>query len=130
VILFAPTAVSPLLKISADASGKPVAVTTLREGETGHVRPSFLPDGRHFLYHVRSGSAQIQGIYDTTRLELTGEPFQVTTVRDVRAPSAIARHRYRQLQNRERSRLSLPAQRRIPPSFGSIDRVIRLGGST
>ncbi len=125
VILFAPTAVSPLMKISSTSNDKAVAVTTLREGETGHVRPSFLPDGRHFLYHVRSGSAQVQGIYvgsldggepkrlvggesamvsqghmlfvrqavmfaqpfDTNRLELTGEPFELARVRGVRAPS-------------------------------------------
>jgi hypothetical protein len=45
--------------------GTPVAVTTVDESreETDHVFPSFLPDGRHFLYGVRSKKAQHSGIY-------------------------------------------------------------------
>ena len=30
-------------------------MTTLAQGEGGHARPAFLPDGRHFLYRVTSG---------------------------------------------------------------------------
>jgi serine/threonine protein kinase/Tol biopolymer transport system component len=51
VIVFAPTAVSPLMKVSA-AGGVPDAATTLGKGEAAHHRPVFLPDGRHFLYRV------------------------------------------------------------------------------
>ncbi len=53
-ILFAPTQNSTLQKVSA-AGGAPVAVTTLAEGEIGHWRPFFLPNGRHFVYRVASG---------------------------------------------------------------------------
>ena len=49
VIVFAPTSASGLQRVSA-AGGVPTAATTLSEGETSHRRPSFLPDGRHFLY--------------------------------------------------------------------------------
>lgn len=36
----------------AAAGGVPTVVTTLAQGETGHTRPSFLPDGRRFFYRV------------------------------------------------------------------------------
>ena len=48
---------SPLQRVST-SGGVPTAVTTLAAGEAGHNRPSFLPDGRHFLYRgvTRTGS--------------------------------------------------------------------------
>ncbi len=49
VILFAPSTTSPIYRV-ASAGGEPVAVTRLLAGQTGHRLPSFLPDGRHFLY--------------------------------------------------------------------------------
>jgi Tol biopolymer transport system component len=49
LILFAPTNISALQKVSA-SGGVPAAATVLVQGELGHIRPSFLPDGRHFLY--------------------------------------------------------------------------------
>ena len=58
VIVFAPTNISALQKVSA-SGGAPSAVTALAPGELGHIRPSFLPDGRHILYSTiapRSGS--------------------------------------------------------------------------
>jgi Tol biopolymer transport system component/predicted Ser/Thr protein kinase len=57
-------ATGPLLKIGA-SGGKPEPVTTLDRGreETGHWRPSFLPDGKHFLYLARSSDADLTGIY-------------------------------------------------------------------
>jgi len=50
-IVFAPKSVSSLLKVSADG-GQPVEVAKPDQarGETGLRFPSFLPDGRHFLY--------------------------------------------------------------------------------
>jgi hypothetical protein len=45
------TSQSPLRKVSA-AGGTPTAATTLAPGESGHVRPMFLPDGQHFLYRA------------------------------------------------------------------------------
>ena len=51
VIVFAPTPSSALQRVSA-SGGVPTAATVLVEGEIGHVRPSFLPDGRHFFYRM------------------------------------------------------------------------------
>jgi len=63
VILFASTAVSSLMRISATRPEKVVPVTTLRDKEIGHVRPRFLTDGRHFLYVVRSATVEASGVY-------------------------------------------------------------------
>jgi hypothetical protein len=49
VVVFNPGNFTPLQKVSA-AGGTPTAATALVEGENGHRRPTFLPDGRHFLY--------------------------------------------------------------------------------
>jgi Tol biopolymer transport system component len=49
LILFAQTNTSALQKVSA-SGGVPTPATVLGQGELGHIRPSFLPDGRHFLY--------------------------------------------------------------------------------
>jgi len=49
LIVFAPTNTSALQKVAA-SGGVPAAATVLGQGELGHIRPSFLPDGRHFLY--------------------------------------------------------------------------------
>jgi serine/threonine protein kinase/Tol biopolymer transport system component len=51
VILFTPTGGAPLHRVSA-LGGTPVAVTTLDKeaGDVQHWYPSFLPDGKHFLY--------------------------------------------------------------------------------
>ena len=54
VIVFG-NAGSPLQRVSA-SGGIPAAVTTLAEGDMGHNRPHFLPDGRHFLYRQVRGS--------------------------------------------------------------------------
>ncbi|UCH83252.1 MAG: serine/threonine-protein kinase [Candidatus Latescibacterota bacterium] len=60
VIVFAPTFNGPLLRVSA-SSGQTDTITTLRPeaSENSHRFPSFLPDGNHFLYFVRT-SAQTQ----------------------------------------------------------------------
>ena len=49
LILFAPRNTSVLQKVSA-SGGVPAPATVLGQGELGQIRPSFLPDGRHFLY--------------------------------------------------------------------------------
>ncbi len=51
VIVFAPTSSGPLMRVST-GGGEPKPVTALDAalGETGHRFPSFLPDGRHFLF--------------------------------------------------------------------------------
>jgi Tol biopolymer transport system component len=108
--------------------GEITQVTTLdmSRQEITHARPTFLPDGRHFLYSIQSGRNEIRGVYlgsldrtlkwrlldnvtpvkymaavtgaaagagwlvfvrdgallaqpfDTSRLDFTGEPFQIS----------------------------------------------------
>ncbi len=43
--------------------GTPEAVTTLDASETGHYWPSFLPDGRHFLYSAWSTDPSLRVVY-------------------------------------------------------------------
>jgi len=45
------------------SGGVPTAATVLAQGEVGHYRPSFLPDGRHFLYRGATGSEMSGPIY-------------------------------------------------------------------
>ena len=52
VILYQPMEDSPLLKIP-EGGGKPEPVTTLPGKGWGHMFPSFLPDGQHFLFTAR-----------------------------------------------------------------------------
>jgi serine/threonine protein kinase/Tol biopolymer transport system component len=67
VILFA-TNFSPLQRVSA-SGGAPTPVTILdtASGEVHHMWPTFLPDGRHFLYHATGsrtgGPFDARGIY-------------------------------------------------------------------
>ena len=63
-IVFAPRIADGLYRISANG-GKPVPVTTLdrSQHEDAHRWPWFLPDGRHFLYYVRSSQRDQQGTY-------------------------------------------------------------------
>jgi serine/threonine protein kinase len=67
VILFTPRGNAPLHRVSA-AGGPVTAVTVLdaASGDVQHSFPSFLPDGRHFLYSVigsRSGATSLRGVY-------------------------------------------------------------------
>jgi Tol biopolymer transport system component len=77
VILFTPRGSSPLFRVSA-SGGNPTPVTKLdaAAGDTQHWYPSFLPDGRHFLYFV-VGSKQ-RGMTDPRAIHVgsldTDEP--------------------------------------------------------
>jgi dipeptidyl aminopeptidase/acylaminoacyl peptidase/predicted Ser/Thr protein kinase len=64
VILFTKSGASPLFRV-ASSGGLVQQVTRLDKsrGETGHWRPQFLPDGRHFLYFARGEPSQNSGIY-------------------------------------------------------------------
>ena len=57
-IVFTPAANRPLHKVSS-AGGTPTAITTLNKGENGHRWPSFLPDGRHFVYVAAIGGGGV-----------------------------------------------------------------------
>ena len=52
----------PILRVSA-AGGQASPVTVLAPGETGHLWPQFLPDGKHFLYLRLNSDAGKTGIY-------------------------------------------------------------------
>jgi len=56
VILFS-VGLSGLQRVPA-AGGVPTLATMLAEGETGHTRPQFLPDQRHFLFSPYSTSQE------------------------------------------------------------------------
>jgi serine/threonine protein kinase len=61
-ILFVTGPTSPLLRVSA-RGGEPVEAITLEGPAQGsHRFPSFLPDGRHFLFYV-TGTPNVQGVY-------------------------------------------------------------------
>jgi Tol biopolymer transport system component len=64
VILFSPGATSGLVRVPANG-GTPQPVTTLNatRQELSHRWPQFLPDGRHFLYFVRSAQRAHAGAY-------------------------------------------------------------------
>jgi eukaryotic-like serine/threonine-protein kinase len=57
VIVFTPSIDSALFRVSA-AGGSPTALTALdtNRGETAHVGPLFLPDGRHFVFAIVGGN--------------------------------------------------------------------------
>jgi Tol biopolymer transport system component len=68
VILFSPNVQSPIYRVSS-SGGATVSVTSLGpgRGEFQHVWPTFLPDGRHFLYTGFLGAearpTEINGFY-------------------------------------------------------------------
>jgi DNA-binding winged helix-turn-helix (wHTH) protein len=63
VILFGKDFFGPLYQISA-SGGTPVAVTRLdKPGKDQQIWPQFLPDGRHFLYVIRSDDKVRSGLY-------------------------------------------------------------------
>jgi Tol biopolymer transport system component len=66
VVIFG-TSIGGVLRVS-QAGGAPARLTTLDEvhGELGHMRPWFLPDGRHFLYVLRTRNPEAAGIYLAT----------------------------------------------------------------
>ncbi|HKW24466.1 MAG TPA: protein kinase [Terriglobales bacterium] len=63
-IIFAPTTTTALSTVP-ESGGAPREVTELAtsDSENSHRWPYFLPDGKHFLYFVRSDSAENSGIF-------------------------------------------------------------------
>jgi Tol biopolymer transport system component len=63
-IIFTPNFTSPLSKVAA-AGGAVEPLTELDQSreQTSHRWPSFLPDGRHFLYFARAKKKEAEGIY-------------------------------------------------------------------
>ena len=60
VILYVPRT-GPIFRV-ADGDRAPIPVTKIQPEHRSHSLPSFLPDGRHFLYFV-SGAAEARGVY-------------------------------------------------------------------
>jgi len=63
-ILFTPSIDQPLFAVSS-SGGSAKAVSTLDQsrGETSHRWPSFLPDGRRFIYFARGTQRDLEGIF-------------------------------------------------------------------
>ena len=82
VILFGGKPNGPLRRVSA-AGGIPTDVTVIdsKRGETYHLIPTFLPDGKHFVYTI-SGSPEVSGVYvgslDVKPAEQSKERFLTT----------------------------------------------------
>ena len=53
---------SALFRVSS-TGGQPMPFTRLAAGHTVHHFPSFLPDGRHVLFHVAASSQDLDGTY-------------------------------------------------------------------
>src|SRR5207248_5235802 len=64
VIVFGVLGGGGLYRVEA-AGGEPILLTRLgrSRAETGQRFPSFLPDGRHFLYYSVTGTSEQQGVY-------------------------------------------------------------------
>jgi len=64
VILFAPAPAAGLWRISA-TGGEITRVTTIDKSsqEFVHTYPTFVPDGRHFIYSIVSGQKRAHGVY-------------------------------------------------------------------
>jgi Tol biopolymer transport system component len=60
-IVFSPGAAGGLRRVSANG-GESASLTMLSRGESSHRFPSFLPDGRRFLYFV-VGPAEVAGVH-------------------------------------------------------------------
>jgi serine/threonine protein kinase len=58
-----------IMRVAAKG-GTPVPVTRLRESETAHTAPTFLPDGRHFIFLSSISRAQIGSIDAPNREDL------------------------------------------------------------
>jgi serine/threonine protein kinase/Tol biopolymer transport system component len=64
VIVFAPNNTSPLNRVPS-AGGEVVAVTKVMSQQTGHRFPSFLPDGKNFLYFAAPSVGVFIGSLDS-----------------------------------------------------------------
>ena len=66
VILFGPGGNTALQKVSS-SGGIATPATTLAPGEGGHLRPVFLPDGRHFFFRVNNGGIYVAALDSSDR---------------------------------------------------------------
>lgn len=87
VIIFGGRGTGPLWKV-LQAGGVATPVTSLdtARGEAFHALPTFLPDGKHFLY-LRNGSAETIGIYAAS---LDAKPAEQPAARILATPFAAS----------------------------------------
>jgi Tol biopolymer transport system component len=64
-IIFTPTVLSGLERVSDAGGGVPMPLTTLdsSRGESSHRWPQVLPDGKRFIYYVQSSDTRVAGAY-------------------------------------------------------------------
>jgi eukaryotic-like serine/threonine-protein kinase len=84
VIIFCPRASAPLFRVSA-SGGKPQPLTELN-GNQGHRWPSFLADGRHFVYTAQPGMASggifLASLEDPRGRQLSSDVINAQVVND------------------------------------------------
>ena len=90
-ILFSPGTIAPIYKVAA-TGGEVTQVTTIDESlaHSSNRWPSFLPDGRHFLYFARGTKDETEGIFvgslDSSETKLVLHSL----VRGLYAPSGVS----------------------------------------
>ncbi|MBN2318322.1 MAG: protein kinase [Acidobacteria bacterium] len=82
-----------LMRVSA-TGGSPLPLTVLNEdrGSGSHTMPTFLPDGKHFLYYRNSGNPENRGTYIGS-LDVRPEEQQLTLLLSTVSASMYARNR-------------------------------------
>jgi Tol biopolymer transport system component len=88
-ILFVPGTNSPMMRVAA-SGGDPVAIVQLARGSSSMNMPTFLPDGRHFLFTARNAvDSAVRGVH--LRSLDGGEPKRLLT--DAFSAVAYSRNR-------------------------------------
>jgi eukaryotic-like serine/threonine-protein kinase len=123
VIIFAPGTVSGLMRVPASTGGEPTRLLDLQKGETSHRWPSFLPDGRHFLFFVRA--KENEGIY----VGAIDSPARQLVMPQAGYNAVYARPGYL-LTFREGTLLAYPFDERALKVTGEPVRVTEVGGSS
>jgi Tol biopolymer transport system component len=107
VIVFTPAADAPLMRVNA-AGGMPVALTKLDPPrENSHRSPSFLPDGRHFLF-LSGGQAAAGGVRWQVKAGSLHDSTVTTVVTDTDIGSSPAYSAGHVLFARNRALMALP----------------------
>jgi eukaryotic-like serine/threonine-protein kinase len=107
-----------LFRVS-QAGGVAARLTTSDEshGELGHLRPWFLPDGRHFLYFSRTVNPEAAGIYLATLDSTERKRLAATNQGGAYAPPAAGSQNGHLLFLREGTLMALPLDaRRFEPA--------------
>ena len=81
-----------LYRVSAEG-GKPEAITTVEKPETGHFWPSFLPDGRQYVYLAWSGEAANRALFAGTLDSKEKTRLMAAESNAVYAPGYLMFHR-------------------------------------